>query len=78
MDATLGAAEPRARASGRSTRSSRCSPGASVSADELDFIELDEAFAAKVTPVLRAVGVDPYNDRVNPYGGAIAIEHRSA
>lgn len=47
--------------------------GATV--DDLDVIELNEAFAAQVIPVLREVGVDAFDDRVNPFGGAIAIGH---
>jgi acetyl-CoA C-acetyltransferase len=43
--------------------------------DDLDVIELNEAFAAQVIPVLRSIEVDPFDDRVNPFGGAIAIGH---
>ena len=48
---------------------------AGVGIEDVDVIELNEAFAAQVIPVLREVGVDPYDDRVNPFGGAIAIGH---
>jgi acetyl-CoA C-acetyltransferase len=46
-----------------------------LTAADLDVIELNEAFAAQVVPTLEAVGVDPFDDRVNPHGGAIAIGH---
>ncbi|MDF2573090.1 MAG: acetyl-CoA acetyltransferase [Agromyces sp.] len=40
---------------------------------DLDLIELNEAFAAQVVPVVRQLGADP--ERVNVHGGAIAIGH---
>jgi len=43
------------------------------SVDELDHIELNEAFAAQSIHVNREMGWDP--DRVNPRGGAIALGH---
>jgi acetyl-CoA acetyltransferase family protein len=41
--------------------------------DGCDAIELNEAFAAQVVPVLRELGMP--DDRTNPNGGAIAIGH---
>ena len=41
--------------------------------DEIDLIELNEAFAAQAVAVIRDVGLDP--DRVNASGGAIALGH---
>ena len=43
--------------------------------DDLDLLELNEAFAAQVIPVARSVGIDPFDDRFNPHGGAIALGH---
>jgi acetyl-CoA C-acetyltransferase len=40
---------------------------------DIDLIELNEAFAAQVVPVVRRLGADPA--RVNVHGGAIAIGH---
>ena len=48
---------------------------ASVGIDDLDVLELNEAFAAQVIPVARGVGIDPFDDRFNPHGGAIALGH---
>ena len=42
---------------------------------DVDVYELNEAFAAQVIPVCREVGIDPFDDRVNPHGGGIAIGH---
>ncbi|MFM6830318.1 MAG: 3-oxoadipyl-CoA thiolase [Novosphingobium sp.] len=41
----------------------------------IDVIELNEAFAAQAIPVLRELGTDPFDPRVNPNGGAIALGH---
>jgi len=46
---------------------------AGLSQDQLDWIELNEAFAAQALAVIRDVGLDP--DKVNPLGGAIALGH---
>jgi acetyl-CoA acyltransferase len=44
-----------------------------VKQDELDWIELNEAFAAQSLAVIRHLGLDPA--KVNPQGGAIALGH---
>jgi acetyl-CoA acyltransferase len=41
--------------------------------EDLDWIELNEAFAAQSLAVIRDLGLDP--SRVNPQGGAIALGH---
>jgi acetyl-CoA acyltransferase len=46
---------------------------AGVSQNEVDWIELNEAFAAQALAVVRTLGLDP--DKVNPLGGAIALGH---
>jgi acetyl-CoA acyltransferase len=43
--------------------------------DQMDVIELNEAFAAQALAVLRELGVPDDSDKVNPNGGAIAIGH---
>ncbi len=48
---------------------------AGMSIGDIEQFELNEAFAAQVIPVCREVGIDPFDDRVNPNGGAIAIGH---
>jgi 3-oxoadipyl-CoA thiolase len=42
---------------------------------DLDVIELNEAFAAQGLAVLRDLGLDDADARVNPNGGAIALGH---
>jgi acetyl-CoA C-acetyltransferase len=42
---------------------------------DIDTIELNEAFAAQVIPVMRELGSDQDDPRLNGYGGAIALGH---
>jgi acetyl-CoA acyltransferase len=46
---------------------------AGVKQDEVDWIELNEAFAAQALAVMRTLELDP--QKVNPLGGAIALGH---
>jgi acetyl-CoA C-acetyltransferase len=43
--------------------------------DDIDIVEINEAFAAQVIPSARGIGLDPMEDRLNPFGGAIALGH---
>ncbi|MDB5906759.1 MAG: 3-oxoadipyl-CoA thiolase, partial [Massilia sp.] len=43
--------------------------------DQFDVIELNEAFAAQGLAVMRALGLQDDDPRVNPNGGAIALGH---
>ena len=46
---------------------------AGLTRDQMDWIELNEAFAAQALAVVRDLGLDPA--KVNPLGGAIALGH---
>ena len=46
---------------------------AGLKADDIDWIELNEAFAAQALAVIRELGLNPA--KVNPQGGAIALGH---
>jgi acetyl-CoA C-acetyltransferase len=48
---------------------------AGMTIDDVDVIELNEAFAAQVLPVCRELGIDPFSAKLNPHGGAIALGH---
>ncbi len=48
---------------------------AGMTIDDIDVFEVNEAFAAQVIPVCRESGIDPFDPRVNPHGGAIALGH---
>ena len=51
----------------------RALKAAGIAQGELDWIELNEAFAAQALAVARQLGLDPA--KVNPQGGAIALGH---
>ena len=46
---------------------------AGLSQNDIDWFELNEAFAAQSLAVINTLGLDP--DKVNPMGGAIALGH---
>jgi acetyl-CoA C-acetyltransferase len=48
---------------------------AGMTLDDVDVVELNEAFAAQVLPVCRELGIDPFSAKLNPHGGAIALGH---
>lgn len=51
---------------------------AGLTLDQMDVIELNEAFAAQGLAVLRDLGLADDEERVNPNGGAIALGTRWA
>ena len=48
---------------------------AGMTIDDIDLVEINEAFAAQVIPSARELGIDPFGDKLNVNGGAIAIGH---
>jgi 3-oxoadipyl-CoA thiolase len=48
---------------------------AGLTLDQMDIIELNEAFAAQVLSCTRALGLKDNDSRINPNGGAIALGH---
>ena len=44
-----------------------------MSIEDVDIVELNEAFAAQVLPIAQETGIDM--DKLNPHGGAIALGH---
>jgi acetyl-CoA acyltransferase len=48
---------------------------AGLTVDELGLFELNEPFAVQVLSWCDALGIDPRDERLNPYGGAIACGH---
>ena len=48
---------------------------AGMTIDDVDVVEINEAFAAQVIPSARHLGIDPFSDKLNPHGGAIALGH---
>ncbi len=48
---------------------------AGMTIDDIDLVEINEAFAAQVIPSARGIGLDPLGDKLNVFGGAIALGH---
>jgi acetyl-CoA C-acetyltransferase len=48
---------------------------AAMTIEDVDVVELNEAFAAQVIPSARGLGIDPFSEKLNPHGGAIALGH---
>ena len=44
-----------------------------MSIDDIDIVEINEAFAAQIVPCREELGID--EDKLNPFGGAIALGH---
>jgi acetyl-CoA acyltransferase len=72
--ATAGVA-PRVMGIGPAPATTRVLVQASLRLDQIDVIELNEAFAAQGLAVLRLLGLQDDDPRVNAWGGAIALGH---
>jgi acetyl-CoA C-acetyltransferase len=44
-----------------------------MSMDDIDIVEINEAFAAQIVPCMDELGID--GEKLNPFGGAIALGH---
>ena len=67
--------EPRIMGIGPVPAARKALAKAGLTLDQMDVIELNEAFAAQGLAVLRELGLADDDSRVNPNGGAIAIGH---
>jgi acetyl-CoA acyltransferase len=67
--------EPRIMGMGPVPATRRVLELAGLTLDEMDVIELNEAFAAQSLACVRELGIADDDPRVNPNGGAIAIGH---
>lgn len=67
--------EPRIMGIGPVEASNKALEKAGLSLDDIDIIELNEAFAAQALACTRAMGLADNDPRINPNGGAIAIGH---
>ena len=66
---------PRTMGMGPSPASVKLMDRLGLKIGDFDVIELNEAFAAQALAVLRELGVEDDDPRVNPQGGAIALGH---
>src|SRR6188472_3826040 len=46
---------------------------AGMTMEDIDIVEINEAFAAQIVPCLQDLGIE--EDKLNPFGGAIALGH---
>jgi len=67
--------EPRIMGIGPVNASKLALKRAGLSIDDMDVIELNEAFAAQSLAVTRSLGLEDNDPRLNPNGGAIALGH---
>ncbi len=67
--------EPRIMGIGPVYASQKALKRAGLTMDDMDVIELNEAFAAQSLACTRAMGLEDNDPRINPNGGAIALGH---
>ncbi|MEX0722119.1 MAG: 3-oxoadipyl-CoA thiolase [Balneolaceae bacterium] len=67
--------EPRIMGLGPVEATQKVMKRAGLTLNEMDIIELNEAFAGQSLGVTRLLGLDDNDERLNPNGGAIALGH---
>lgn len=67
--------EPRVMGIGPITASQKALSRAGLTIEQMDLVELNEAFAAQALATLRGLGLSDDAEHVNPNGGAIALGH---
>ncbi len=75
VSSAVSGVEPRIMGIGPVSASQQALQKAGLSIDDLDVIELNEAFAAQVLACTRQLGISDDDERLNPNGGAIALGH---
>jgi 3-oxoadipyl-CoA thiolase len=75
VSAAVAGVEPRIMGIGPVYASQKALDRAGLTLDDIDVLELNEAFAAQVLACTRAMGLADNDPRINPNGGAIALGH---
>jgi acetyl-CoA acyltransferase len=75
VSAAVSGVEPRIMGIGPVEASRKALERAGLTLDQMDVLELNEAFAAQVLACTRTMGLDDRDPRINPNGGAIALGH---
>lgn len=75
VSSAVAGVEPRIMGIGPVYASEKALKRAGLTLDDMDIIELNEAFAAQSLACTRAMGLEDNDPRINPNGGAIAIGH---
>jgi acetyl-CoA acetyltransferase family protein len=75
VSSAVAGVEPRIMGIGPVEASKKALAKAGLTLDDMDIIELNEAFAAQVLACTRELGLADNDARINPNGGAIALGH---
>jgi 3-oxoadipyl-CoA thiolase len=75
VSSAVAGVEPRIMGIGPVEASKKALAKAGLTLDDMDIIELNEAFAAQVLACTRELGLADNDERINPNGGAIALGH---
>jgi acetyl-CoA acetyltransferase family protein len=75
LSAAVAGVEPRIMGIGPVPASQKALQRAGLTLDQMDLIEINEAFAAQVLACTRALGLADRDARINPNGGAISLGH---
>jgi 3-oxoadipyl-CoA thiolase len=75
VSSAVAGVEPRIMGIGPVKASQKALKRAGLTLDDMDIIELNEAFAAQALSCTRELGLEDNDPRINPNGGAIAIGH---
>ena len=75
VNATSSGVEPRLMGMGPVSATEKVLKKSKLKIDQIDTIEINEAFAAQVLACTRELGIQDNDNRVNPNGGAIAYGH---
>ncbi|MGV3609573.1 MAG: acetyl-CoA C-acyltransferase [Fluviicola sp.] len=75
VSAAVSGVEPRIMGIGPVEASRKALERAGLTLDQMDVLELNEAFAAQVLACTRTMGIADNDSRINPNGGAIALGH---
>lgn len=75
VSAAVAGVEPRIMGIGPVQASQKALKLAGLTLDQMDVLELNEAFAAQVLACTRTLGIADNDPRINPNGGAIALGH---
>jgi acetyl-CoA acetyltransferase len=75
VGAATAGVEPRIMGIGPVYASQKVLERTGLTLDQMDILELNEAFAAQVLACTRKMGVADDDERINPNGGAIALGH---
>ena len=75
ISAAVAGVEPRIMGIGPVPASQKALQRAGLNLEDIDLIEINEAFAAQVLACTRALGLQDRDPRINPNGGAISLGH---